>query len=378
MLTADVLVVGAGIAGASAAYELAAQARVILIERESMPGYHSSGRSAALFTEAYGNRVVRALTVASRPFYDAPPDGFTDHPMLSPRGALFVGAGDSVDAIDRHYRECHELVARVRRIDTAEARRIVPALRESYVAGAVHEPDAMDIDIHALHQGYLRGLRARGGTLINDAELIALARKGETWRAETKAGTIEAPIVANAAGAWCDEVARLAGARPIGLVPKRRTALIFDGPGDGGFEHWPLVADVGESWYIKPESGRLLGSPADETPVPPCDVQPEELDIALTAHRIEQATTLKVGRILRKWAGLRSFVADKTLVAGFDDGAPGFFWIAGQGGYGFQTAPAMGQLTAALIQREGLPAHIAARGIATDDLSPKRLRGHRA
>jgi D-arginine dehydrogenase len=375
MLTADVLIVGAGIAGASAAYELAAHGRVALIERESMPGYHSSGRSAALFTEAYGNRVVRALTVASRPFYDSPPQGFTDHPMLSPRGAMFVGPQDQITAVDRHFRECHELVASVRRIDADEARRIVPALREGFVAGAVYEPDAMDIDIHALHQGYLRGLRSRGGTLINDAELISLERRGEVWRAETKAGVIEAPIVANAAGAWCDEVARLAGAAPIGLVPKRRTAMTFDGPGDLSFDGWPLVADVGESWYIKPESGRLLGSPADETPVPPCDVQPEELDIALTAHRIEEATTLKVSRIVRKWAGLRSFVADKTLVAGFDDRVPGFFWVAGQGGYGFQTAPAMGQLVAALVRGEAMPANIAAHGITLQDLSPTRLRG---
>ncbi|MGD9536317.1 MAG: NAD(P)/FAD-dependent oxidoreductase [Alphaproteobacteria bacterium] len=375
MLTADVLVVGAGVAGASAAYELAAHARVVLIERESMPGYHSSGRSAALFLETYGNRVVRALTIASRPFYDAPPDGFTDQALLSPRGALFIGPEDSIGAVDRQYRECHELVESVRRIDGAEARRMVPSLRESHVAGAVYEPDAMDIDIHALQQGYLRGLKRRGGTLIGDAELISLERKGELWRAETKAGAIEAPVVANAAGAWCDEVARLAGAKPVGLVPKRRTALIFDGPSDAGFEHWPMVADVGESWYIKPESGRLLASPADETPVPPCDVQPDEFDIALTAHRIEEATTLKVNRIIRKWAGLRSFVADKTLVAGFDDAVPGFFWIAGQGGYGFQTAPAMGQLCAALIRGDGLPAHIAARGVTPDDLSPKRLRG---
>ena len=374
MLTADVVIVGAGMAGASAAYETAAHARVLLIERESLPGYHSTGRSAALFTEAYGNRVVRALTVASRAFYEAPPEGFTDHPMLSPRGALFIGAADQMGAIKQHFRDTSELVASIRWVDGQEARQIVPALRDGYVAAGVHEPDAMDIDVNALHQGYLRGLKARGGRLFTDAELLSLARQSGIWRLETKAGPIEAPIVVNAAGAWCDEVARLAGAAPVGLVPKRRTAMIFDGPAGSGFERWPLVADVAETWYIKPESGRLFGSPADETPVPPCDIQPEEMDIALAAHHIEQATTLKVGRLHRKWAGLRSFVADKALVAGFDDQAEGFFWVAGQGGYGIQTAPAMGALVAALIRGKDLPTHVATRGLKPADLSPKRLR----
>jgi len=374
MITADIIVVGAGMAGCSAAYELAADHCVVVIEREAMPGYHSTGRSAALFTEAYGNRVVRALTVTSRAFYEAPPDGFTDHPMLTPRGALFVGATEDTAALDRHYRDCHELVASVTRIDASEARRIVPALRESYVAGGVHEPDAMDIDVNALHQGYQRGLRARGGRVVPDAEALSLKRRGETWVIETKAGAFEAPIVLNAAGAWCDEVAVLAGARPVGLVPKRRTAIIFDPPAGLDTARWPLVCDVNELWYVKPESGRLMGSPADETPVPPCDVQPEELDIALTVDRIETATTLNIGRIARRWAGLRSFVADKTLVAGFDDAVPGFFWVAGQGGYGIQTAPAMGKVCAALVAGRPLPPALAARGVTEADLSPRRLR----
>jgi D-arginine dehydrogenase len=294
--------------------------------------------------------------------------------LLSPRGALFVAPADQMAALDRHYRDTHELVASIRRVDAAEARKIVPVLNQDYVAGGVYEPEAMDIDVNALHQGYLRGLKSRGGQLATDAELLSLDQRNETWHAMTDAGPMEARIVVNAAGAWCDEIARLAGAQPIELVPKRRTAIIFDAPPGLAFEHWPLVADIGESWYIKPESGRIFGSPADETPLPPCDVQPEELDIALTAHRIEEATTLKVGRIVRKWAGLRSFVRDKTLVSGFDDGVPGFFWVAGQGGYGIQTAPAMGQLVAALIRGDGLPAHIAARGLKADDLSPRRLR----
>ncbi|MBM3482629.1 MAG: FAD-binding oxidoreductase [Alphaproteobacteria bacterium] len=374
MVTADIVVVGAGMAGCSAAYELSASHRVVVIEREAMPGYHSTGRSAALFTEAYGNRVVRALTVASRAFYEAPPAGFTYHPMLSPRGAMFVAPAEQMTALDKHFRDTHELVASIRRVDAKEARRIVPSLRETYVVGAVHEPDAMDIDVNALHQGYQRGLKARGGQIMTDAELLGLEHRGGWWRLTTKAGSVEAPVVVNAAGAWCDEVATLAGAKPVGLVPKRRTAIIFDGPAEHDFGRWPLVADVGETWYIKPESGRLMGSPADETPMPPCDVQPDELGIATTAHNIEQATTLKVAKLHRKWAGLRSFVADKTLVAGYDDAVPGFFWVAGQGGYGIQTAPAMGQTVAALVNSKPLPAQVADRGVTEADLSPKRLR----
>lgn len=374
MIKADILVVGAGMAGCSAAYELSKRHRVVVIERESMPGYHSTGRSAALFTEAYGNRVVRALTVASRAFYEGPPAGFTDHPMLSPRGAMFVCAADQLSALEKHFRDTRELVASIRWVDAAEARRIVPALRADYVAAGVHEPDAMDIDVNALHQGYQRGLKANNGQIVNNAELLGLTHDGEAWRAETKAGPIEAPIVVNAAGAWCDEVARLAGAKPVGLVPKRRTAIIFDGPPEHDFDGWPLVADVGETWYIKPESGRLMGSPADETPMAPCDVQPDEIGIATAAYNIEQATTMKVSKLHRKWAGLRSFVADKTLVAGYDEARPGFFWVAGQGGYGIQTAPAMGQTVAALVDRRPLPGPVADRGVTEADLSPKRLR----
>ncbi|HIM46749.1 MAG TPA: FAD-binding oxidoreductase [Alphaproteobacteria bacterium] len=373
MMNCDFLVIGAGMAGASAAYELAELGSVILIEREDMPGYHTTGRSAAVFTEAYGNRTIRGITTASRAFYNAPPDGFGDDPLLTPRGALFIGREDQRATLQQHYEDCHALVPSVSLIDGAEACRLVPILRPDYVAGAVHEPDAMGIDVNALHQGYLHGLKSRGGTLVTDAELTGLARNGGTWDIDTRAGNYQAPVVVNAAGAWCDVVAELAGVRPVGLVPKRRTAFIFDAPEGSNSDDWPLMADIDEEFYIKPDAGRLLGSPADETPMPPQDIQPDELDIAIAVDRIEKATTVKISRILNKWAGLRSFVADKTLVAGFDAEAHGFFWLAGQGGYGIQTAPAMAVIAAALASGGDFPAHVTERGVSAADLDPARL-----
>jgi D-arginine dehydrogenase len=239
----------------------------------------------------------------------------------------------------------------------------------------MYEPAAMDIDVHALHQGFLRGLRARGGRVVTDAEVRSLRRRDGLWTAETTAGTFAAPIVVNAAGAWADEVARLAGIGTVGLVPKRRTAFTIEPPEGVAPSGWPAVVDVAETFYFKPESGRLLVSPADETPMPPCDVQPDEIDVASAAARLEAATTLQVRRIAHKWAGLRSFVADKTPVAGFAPDAEGFFWLAGQGGYGIQTSPAMGRVAAALAAGRGLPPDIAARGVTEAALSPARYGG---
>jgi D-arginine dehydrogenase len=242
------------------------------------------------------------------------------------------------------------------------------------VAGGLLEPDAMDIDVHALHQGYLRGLRARGGSLVCGAEARLLAHDGADWQVETAAGGFAAPVVVDAAGAWADELGRMAGAAPIGLVPKRRTAITFDPPAGLPIDRWPAVIDIDEQWYFKPDAGRLLASPADETPSPPCDAQPEEMDIALAVDRIERAASFRIRRIEHKWAGLRSFVADKTPVVGFDDRVEGFFWLAGQGGYGIQTSPAMGRLAAALAAGEGVPADLATLGVDAAALSPRRLR----
>jgi D-arginine dehydrogenase len=251
---------------------------------------------------------------------------------------------------------------------------MVPVLRSNQVLGAVYEPDAMDIDVHELHQGYLRLLRRRGGRIVTDAEVLRLSRADGVWTAACKAGDFAAPIVVNAAGAWCDAVGGLAGLPPIGLVPKRRTALTIAPPADIDAGAWPMTGDIGETFYFKPDAGRLLLSPADETPIEPCDAQPDELDVAIAIDRLTQATTIEVTRVERKWAGLRSFVADKTTVCGFEPLAEGFFWLAGQGGYGIQTAEGMARCAASLIDSGTLPADIAARGVDAATLSPARFR----
>lgn len=368
----DYIIVGGGIAGVSAGYFLAPHGRLLLLDRESALAYHTTGRSAAIYTQAYGNAAVRALTVAGHGFFTAPPEGFSDHALLGPRGALFIGRDDQLGALDRAEAEGRQFVDSVRRVDAAKACALLPVLRPDYVAGAVLEPDAMDIDVHALHQGFVRGIRARGGTIRTEAAVLALDRDGSDWSVETPVGTFTAPVVINAAGAWCDELAALAGLDPIGLVPKRRTAVVFDAPSGVDVDAWPLTIDVDEEFYFKPEAGKVMGSPADETPMPPCDVQPEELDIAIAIDRIQTATTMTVDRVSHHWAGLRSFVVDKTPVAGFDPAAPGFFWLAGQGGYGIQTAPALGRVTADLVRGKGMPSEIGDFGLTAADLSPAR------
>ena len=366
-------IVGAGIAGASAGYHLAAAGKTLLIERESQPGYHSTGRSAALYTETYGNRAIRAITIASRPFFEHPPAGFTAHPLLTPRGTMVVARADQRLKLEAALAESRAIQPAVRGIGREEALALCSALKPDYVASAFYEEDARDMDVHAIHQGYLKGFRAGGGTLVCDAEVRALARAGTGWRIETRAGVFTADIVINAAGAWADALARLAGAKPVGLVPKRRTAFTFDPSAGSDFRRWPAVIDVEEQFYFKPDAGQLLASPADETPVEPQDIQPEELDIAVCIDRCEQAATLGIRRVARKWAGLRSFVKDKSPVAGFAPDAPGFFWLAGQGGYGIMTSPAMGRIAAALAQGQPIPADLAALGVTAAELAPSRL-----
>jgi D-arginine dehydrogenase len=368
------LILGAGIAGASLAYFLAPHARVVLLERESQPGYHSTGRSAAMFIDSYGTPQVRALTRASRAFLVSPPPGFTEHPLVTPRGCLLVAAPGQEALLEAHWELLHAMTPHARRLGTDEAVQMVPALKRECVIGAVLEPDAADMDVHAIHQGYLRGLRRAGGTLLCDAEVTRIERVDGGWQVATPQGDFRAPVLVNAAGAWADEVARLAAVPPLSLQPKRRAAFTFAPPAGLDVREWPCVISADESWYFKPDAGVLLGSPANADPVPPHDVQPEELDIATAIDRIAGMTTLEIRRPLRTWAGLRSFVADGDLVGGFDPAAPGFFWVAAQGGYGIQTSPAMGEACAALARGLPLPAHIAECGLTEAMLGPARLR----
>ena len=364
----DILIIGGGIAGASVGAHLAGDAKIALIEREERPGYHSTGRSAALFSEIYGNELIRALSRASRGFFFDPPPGFAAVPLVTPRGALYVGTAAQQDAVLRFAAD-PSAAGQVELLSGDRARALVPILGED-CAAAAFEPAAADVDVHALHDGFLRQLRAAGGVVLLDHGVVSLERRGGLWVAATTQGEIAAPIVINAAGAWADDLAGRAGVRRIGLEPRRRTAVLVDPPDGVAIERWPIVIDIDEHYYFKPDAGLLLLSPADETPCAPCDAQPEELDIAMAIDRVEAATTLRVRRVRHKWAGLRSFVADRSPVVGFAPDAPGFFWLAGQGGYGIQTAPALGRLAAALARGRDVPEDL---GVTRAQLAPERL-----
>jgi D-arginine dehydrogenase len=345
MQQADIIVIGAGIAGASAAAELAADARVLLLEGESQPGYHATGRSAAYFAAAYGNRVVRGLTAPCEAFFRHPPTGFSDVPLLIPRDCLFFGRADqaaSLEAMGRDYPALEPL--------TADAvRRRVPLFRDGYLHGGLREERGGDLDVDAILQAYLRLFRQRGGSVLCKQRVTALERSGGAWQAVTAGGRCSAPLLVNAAGAWADPVAALAGLSPLDIRPLRRTALTLDPPEGVDIRDWPNMIDVDEDFYFKPEAGRILVSPADETPSAACDAQPEDIDVAVGVDRFERATGMDVRRICSSWAGLRTFAPDRSFVVGFDPRAEGFFWLAGQGGYGIQSAPSLAQLSRHLL-----------------------------
>ncbi len=329
---ADVLIVGGGIAGASAAFETAAFASVILLEREPQCGYHSTGRSAASFSENYGNDVVRRLAMASRAFLEDPPAGFCEQPLLNARGTITIARSDQLELLGRKLESARALVPAIAPLDPAEARARVPILRPDYVAGAFIEPDAREIDVDALHQGYLRGARRRGARIVVGAEVQAIARTGSRWSVVAEGTTYLAPIVINAAGAWADRIALLAGARPVGLVPKKRTAFLVPVPSALDVRTWPLIDDVGEEFYFKSDAGRLFVSPSDATRASPRMPIPTTWTSRWGVERLERATTLTVERVLRAWAGLRTFAADMTPVVGPDPEVEDFHWLAGQGG----------------------------------------------
>lgn len=373
--TSDFAVIGGGIAGASAAFRLAALGSVLLLEAESHPGYHTTGRSAALYSERYKNPVIRGLAAASGSLLFEPPDGFTDAALLTPRGLLITGRDDQKAALEGQFTPEQLAAGIAEAVSIEEACRLSPALRPDYYTGAYLVPAAQDIDVNALHQGFLRGFAKAGGSVVCDARVQGLAREGSGWRIETPAGVFSAGVVVNAAGAWADEVGKLARLKPLGLAPKRRTCITFDPPAEmmEGLAHWPMVIDATEEFYFKPEAGRVLVSPADETDTPPVDAQAEELDVALAADRMEQATTLKVRRITHRWAGLRSFLPDKMPVAGGDPEEPSFVWLAGLGGFGIMTSEALGRAACASAVQAGVPVDLAERGVSAADLSPARL-----
>jgi D-arginine dehydrogenase len=350
----DIAVIGAGMAGATAAAFLSADKRVALIEAEEVAGYHTTGRSAAIWIQNYGPPDVREFTRLSRPFYEHPPPGFTEIPLIRQRPVLLLASAPQLPDLEAALGAGQG----IRRATIQEAHAMVPALRPGYLAGAALEEDAFDLDVAAIHQGFLRMLRTNGGVLGLRSRAGRIERNGDGWDIETAMGTVfRAPIVVNASGAWGDEVAALAGAAKLGLQPRRRTAAIVD-PSPFDVSNWPMIIDIADRWYARPEARtRLMVSPADAVPTHPHDVRPEELDIAIGIDRMRQALDITVRRVEHSWAGLRTFTPDGSLCFGWDTRVEGFFWCVGQGGYGIQTAPAAGRFVADLVLgRDGGPA----------------------
>jgi D-arginine dehydrogenase len=370
----DIVIIGAGISGAGAGYALAGQRKVLLLEGEAQPGYHSTGRSAAVYEPNMGSATVRAFNIASGPFLKSPPAGFAERPLMTPRGELTICDGENRPALERLLALDGVGGNKVSEISLAEVASLVPVIRCEDMRWAAYEPGVMDMDVHAIHQGYLKGFAARGGKLLCDARVTRIERRDGLWRIEADSEVVAAPLVINAAGAWADSVAVLAGLSPLGLQPKRRTAAILPPPEGYDVRDWPVLGVAGDEAYMNSQSGKLLASPGDETPVEPQDVQPEEMDVAVLVDWIERRTTIQVRRIERRWAGLRTFAPDNAPVAGEDPAAAGFWWLAGQGGYGIMMSESLGRSLAALILAGELPQDVRALGVTAEAVGPGRLR----
>lgn len=366
MMSYDVVIIGGGIAGLSAAAFLSDTAKVAVIEAEPHLGYHSTGRSAAIFIRNYGNDTLRALNAVAAQFFETDTQVLTD-PVLSPRGELLIAKPDELGAIDAY---CDGATG-LERLSAAEACELVPILNPAGFSAAVYEPDAQDIDVDRLLQRYAAVTRANGGQIVTGQPVQMIEKSGDVWMVTTNQATYQAPVVINAAGAWGDHIGQMAGLRPLGLQPYRRSAVIMAIPDTMTCTHWPLFGSIQEEWYAKPDAGRLMISPADADPIDAQDVYPDDLVLAQGLDRFERATTISVTRPLRSWAGLRSFLPDHTPAVGFDPAANGFFWLIGQGGYGVQTSPALGQLTRDLVL--GHRAAVADQIVAA--LAPDRFCG---
>lgn len=378
MQLADFLVIGGGIAGLSAAARLTLSGTVTVIEAESALGYHSSGRSATFCHYGIGNATVRGLTSFSRSFFQEPPEGFSDYPIAKAKSALFIATEAMLPVLTDLATSMRRFSDSISDVDVRQMLDLVPVLRtgEGAIVAGVVDNSGLKLDTDALLQGYAKIVRRGGGTIVNGQRVGAVARTDGLWQLTTADGTTHAaPVLVNAAGAWADDLAMLAGVRPLGLEPKRRTMIVIDPPAGMAVNDWPFTKTATDDFYMLPDSGRLMASPVDEVASEPCDAQPEDYDLALAAWRAEEYTTLPVARIAHKWAGLRSFVADRVPTAGFAPDAPGFFWLAGQGGYGIQTAPAMAAISAALITGGDWPNELTALGVGPAQILPERLFG---
>jgi D-arginine dehydrogenase len=373
MQSVDTLVIGGGIAGLSLAARCVKHGSVVVLEAESAPGYHSSGRSVAHAHLGLGDEVIRALTALSMDrLAKVPEDGSAPAGVVHP--SLHIARAEELEALDQLEAQHQRFATDFERIGTGDARSLVPVLRSEAAAAALIDRAALKLDADAMLQGHIRTLRAGGGQMICGSRVKAMARGGSGWTVDTAGQSYQATRVVNAAGAWADVVADLAGVARINLQPRRRTVIAFDGPAGEDIGLWPFTKTVGEGFYMLPEgSGRLLASPMDAAPCEPCDAAPEELDIATAAHRVEEATTLNIRRIHHSWAGLRSFAPEERPVVGFAPDAPGFFWFAGQGGFGLQTSPALADLGEHLLFGSPLPEDFARHALTPEPFSPARF-----
>ena len=367
----DVCVVGAGIAGASLAALLAQDRRVVVIEAEPQAGYHTTGRSVAIYTETVSGRLITPLTRASLDFFQSPPDGFSDAPLMRRRAVLSVGPADQAAELDAEFDRMSPGGGR-RRLGKDEALSLVPILRPDQVDAGVLEPGAFDMDVDALHQGWLRMLRRAGGQLLTGARLSAADWTGRVWRLTAGAHEITAAVVVDAAGAWGDEVATLCGVRPLGLQPRRRTVAVMAADG-WPVDAWPMCVAADHSLYFKPDAGRLLVSAMDQTPSAPCDAWADDMDVAEALDRFAALTDLPLRKPVRTWAGLRTFAPDEEPVAGYDPDQPGFFWLVGQGGAGIQTCPALAKAAASLVAGRSLAEDLVRAGVSAEALGPARF-----
>jgi D-arginine dehydrogenase len=313
------------------------------------------------------------MTRASQAFFDHPPPGFSKHPLLRQRGCLYIARANQCDRLRQMVADVRSTGGKVTLIGGRQAHALVPLLKDEYQAEAALDCEAMDIDVDALQQGFLRGARAAGAAIMTNSWVTKPRKHDGIWWLDLKEGRVSAPVLINAAGAWADDFAAICGARPIGMLPLRRTALLVDAPVGADIREWPAVFDADEQFYFKPDAGKLLISPADETPDKPRDAQPEDLDVAIGVDRVQAALDIEVRRVSHSWAGLRTFSPDRVPVIGFDPQAAGFFWCAGQGGYGIQSAPALARIAAALVKLESVPADVVARGLTAGELSPLRF-----
>lgn len=368
----DAIVIGGGIAGASIGYELSTDRSVCMLEMEDALAFHTTGRSAATFLEALGTDQIRGLTTGSRAFLENPPEMIESAP-LSPLPLLMYAKHGRSAAIKDFYDAVNRWVPNSILLDASQVISYCPVMREDHVESGFYDPNAMELDVQAIHQGYVRGFRTNGGEIKRSEKVISLSREAGIWKIETSAGnTYRAPIVINAAGAWGDEVAKLAGVTQCGLVPKVRTIFMVNSPSGEETKDLPIVGDIDGAYYFKPEGNQFLVSPMDQTPSAPCDASPDELEIARALDELNGATTINAKSVNSTWGGLRTFVADENPVIGFDPESEGFFWMVGQGGYGIQTSPAVARLSAALVRQQGVPEDLISRGVQASALAPGR------